>query len=92
MPGAGLESIVRPFVLFTGGAILAAFAAVLVVRISEPVIGAEPDKISLLLQLLLAGAVAAAVYAVYTRLLNIPELGQTLSLIRSLVRRRRAEE
>jgi len=92
MPGAGLETIVRPFVLFTGGAILAAFAAVLVVRISEPLIGAEPDKIALLLQLTLAGVVAAAVYAVYTRLLNIPELGQTLSLIRSLVRRRPAEE
>ncbi len=88
MPGAGVEHIVRPFVLFLGGAAVAGVAALATVRLTEGTLGPEPDKLLLLLQVGLAGAIAAVAYAVYTRLLNIPELSQTLSLVRSLVRRR----
>jgi putative peptidoglycan lipid II flippase len=92
MPGAGVESIVRPFVLFSGGAVLAAMAALIVVRLTEPAAGAELTTLGLLFQLGAAGGAAAAVYAIYTRLLNIPELGQTLTLLHSLIRRRSSEK
>lgn len=92
MPGAGVESIIRPFVLFSGGAALAGLAALVVVRLTEPVAGAQLTTLGLLMQLAAAGGAAAAIYAIYTRLLNIPELGQTLTLLHSVIRRRSAEK
>jgi putative peptidoglycan lipid II flippase len=88
-PGAGLEHILQPFVLFAAGAVLAALAAVLVVRVTDPIIGADPGKLALLFQVLLATAAAGAVYALYTRALRIPELGQTIDMFRSLTGRGR---
>jgi putative peptidoglycan lipid II flippase len=87
-PGAGLEHILQPLVLFIAGAVLAAVAAVIVVRITDPMIGPDPGKVALLIQVVLSTAAAAAVYGLYTRALRIPELGQTIELVRSLRGRR----
>jgi putative peptidoglycan lipid II flippase len=86
-PGAGLENITRPVLVFAAGSLLAALAALFVVRLTELFIGIDPGKIELFGQLLLAGGAAALVYAVYSRLLNIPELTQSFRLLRSIARR-----
>jgi putative peptidoglycan lipid II flippase len=87
-PGAGLEGILQPLVLFIGGAILAGIATLLVVRLTDPYVGSEPGRIALALQIVLAGGAGAAVYAIYTKLLKIPELDQSIDMFRSLARRR----
>jgi len=86
-PGAGVERVVRPLLLFTFGAVLAGLAALLLVRLIDPLIGPQPGKLALLGQVLAAGGGAAAVYALYTHALRIPELHQSISLVRSLMRR-----
>ncbi len=92
-PGAGVERVVRPLALFAVGAVLAAGAAFLIVRLTDPLIGAAPgvtpNKIALLFQVLAASTGAALAYGAYTRLLGIPELGQVVDLLRSMVRRDR---
>jgi len=86
-PGAGLEGILQPLLLFIGGAVLAGLAALIVVRVTDPIIGPEPGKIALFGQVLAAVVGGGAVYAIYTRALRIPELGQAIDLVRSLMRR-----
>lgn len=87
-PGAGLENVTRPLVEFAVGALLAGLAALLVVRLTELFLGLDPGKLVLALQMLLAGGAAALVYALYSRLLGIPELPQSINLLRSTLRRR----
>jgi putative peptidoglycan lipid II flippase len=87
MPGVGVESVVRPLVLFVVGAILAGLATLAVVRLTDPLIGSSPGKVALLLQVVVAAGVGALVYAAYTRLLRIPELAESIAVIRSLLRR-----
>ena len=91
-PGAGLESLVRPLILFGGGALLAGLTALVVIRLAEVAVGVEPGKPILFAEVLAATAAAGLVYAIYTRALNIPELSQTLGLARSLLRRERPGE
>jgi putative peptidoglycan lipid II flippase len=86
-PGTGLESVIKPFFVFAVGALIAAIVALVVVRLSDSVIGADPGRLGLLVQITLAGSAAALVYAVYTRILHIPELDQTISIARSFMRR-----
>ena len=86
-PGTGLESVIRPFLVFAVGALLAGIVAELVVRLTDPLIGAEPGRLLLLVQVALASAAAALLYVVYTRLLRIPELQQTIDIARSFTRR-----
>lgn len=86
-PGAGIETVIRPMLVFLVGAVLAGLAALGVVRVTDPVMGADPGRLALLGQVILAGAVAAIVYAMYTRLLRIPELDFTVNMIRSSLRR-----
>ncbi len=86
-PGAGLEGILQPLVVFIGGAILAGLATLLVVRLTDPIIGDTPGKIALIFQIIAAGGAGAATYALYTRALRIPELGQSIDLVRSMVGR-----
>ena len=87
-PGAGLEGVLQPMILFAIGAVLAAFAALLVVRVTDSLIGTDPSKPLLLAQVLLATGGAGIVYAAYTKLLRIPELDETVSMFRSLLRRK----
>ncbi len=86
-PGAGIQGIVRPLLVFAAGAVLAGVAAIVVVRLTDPLIGPLPGKVALLGQLLAATAGGGAVYAIYTRLLRIPELDQMISMGRSLLKR-----
>jgi putative peptidoglycan lipid II flippase len=87
-PGAGLESMIRPLLQFGGGAILAGLSALSVVRLTEPLIGVEPGKLELIGQMAAAASAAALVYALYTWALRIPELSQSLALLRAQLRRR----
>ncbi|HWH23991.1 MAG TPA: murein biosynthesis integral membrane protein MurJ [Candidatus Limnocylindria bacterium] len=87
VPSAGLQHLPGALITFLGGALLAGGAALAVVRLSDPLLGADPGKLALLGQVLIATAAAGLVYAAYTRLLGIPELGQTINLIRSVRRR-----
>jgi len=86
-PGTGLESVIKPFFVFAIGALLSALLAALIVRLTDPVIGPNPGRLLLLVQVTVASAAAALVYAVYTRLLRIPELQQTIDIGRSFIRR-----
>jgi putative peptidoglycan lipid II flippase len=88
-PGTGLESVVRPFFVFTIGALLAAAVAALAVRLTDPLIGPEPGRLLLLTQVAVASVAAAIVYALYTRLLRIPELQQAVDIGRSFIGRGR---
>ena len=87
-PGAGLENITRPLLVFAVGALLAGVAALIVIRLTEIGLGPDPSKVALLGQVLLATAAAAIVYAIYSRLLRVPELPHSLNLVRSLLLRR----
>jgi putative peptidoglycan lipid II flippase len=86
-PGAGLEKIPRPFIVFAAGATLAGLAALLVVRLSEVYLGPDLGRLALLGQVLLASLAAAAVYALYSRMLHVPELPHALGMLRSILRR-----
>jgi putative peptidoglycan lipid II flippase len=87
-PGAGMEAVIRPLLLFAVGAVIAALAALVVVRLTDPIIGPTPGKVALLGQVLSATGAGAAAYAIYTRLLSIPELDESIEMLRSLFRRR----
>ena len=78
----------RPFFVFAIGAVGAGIVAAIVVRLSDPLIGPEPGRLLLLVQIAAASGAAAVVYALYTRLLRIPELQQTIDIARLFVRRR----
>jgi putative peptidoglycan lipid II flippase len=86
-PGAGLENVLRPIPAFLLGAGLAAAVAFGVVRGSELLVGSDPGKLVQLLVLGLAGGAAALAYAAYSWLVRIPELSQTIALVRSGGRR-----
>jgi len=85
-PGTGLESVIRPFFVFAIGAVVAGGVAALAVRLTDPLIGPEPGRLLLLVQVAVASAAAALVYAAYTRLLRIPELKQMVDIGRSFLR------
>ena len=86
-PGTGLESVIRPFIVFAIGALIAAFVAAVVVRLSEPIFGLEPGRLGLLIEVTLASGAAALAYALYAMVLRIPELDQTITIARSFLRR-----
>jgi putative peptidoglycan lipid II flippase len=92
MPAMGLGSVIRPLLLFAIGAIIAGVVMLFTVRLTDPLIGATPGKVLLLGQILVVSAVGGLTYALYTRLLGIPELGQAISLARSSFRRDRATD
>ena len=87
MPGMGLGSVVWPLIQFAIGAIIAGVVMLFAVRFTDPLIGASPGKILLLLQIIGVSVLGGLTYAAYTRLLGIPELGQAISLLRSSLRR-----
>jgi putative peptidoglycan lipid II flippase len=86
-PGAGLERLLRPIPGYLLGALLAGSVALLVIRLSEAYFGLDPGKLAQLLQLGMAGGAAALAYGAYAWLTRIPELHQTVDLLRSMARR-----
>jgi putative peptidoglycan lipid II flippase len=87
MRGAGLERVIPALILFAVGAVLSGVAGLVVVNLTDPLIGAEPGRLALLGQIVLATAVSGLTYAAYTWLMRIPELQQMISLLRSSLRR-----
>jgi putative peptidoglycan lipid II flippase len=88
-PGAHLESIIKPLFVFAIGAAIAGAVAAVAVRLLEAVLGPDPSKLALLAELFIAGSAAAGVYALYSFVLRIPELTQSIDLALSTIRRRR---
>ena len=82
MPGIALGSLGKALGEFSLGALLCGVAAVVAVRLTEGVVGADPPKVAILFQSVLAFGAAAAVYAGYSWLLRVPELSQLASLAR----------
>lgn len=70
-----------------GGAIVAGGVAVLGWALVSPVIGESPGRLVMLLAGGVVGLVALATYLLYSRIMGIPELPQTLRLLRAAVRR-----
>jgi putative peptidoglycan lipid II flippase len=87
-PGIHLETLARAMVEFMIGALLAALAALLAVRLTDAWVGADPVKLAVIAQSALALTFAVVVYVAYSWLLRIPELPQSLSLARSMLPRR----
>jgi putative peptidoglycan lipid II flippase len=83
IPGIGVERFIRPLGLFAIGAAVSGLAMAGVVQLTDPIIGAEPGRLVLLVQIIVTGVVGGIVYALYALLLRIPELGQLISLLRS---------
>jgi putative peptidoglycan lipid II flippase len=91
-PGIPLDSLGRAGLEFLLGSTLAGVAAVLVVRLSEGLVGTDPGKLAYILQSGAATATAVLVYLAYSWFLRIPEMTTLLDLGRSmLARRARAE-
>ena len=87
-PGAGLESILRPFVLFLIGAVTRRAGSAGGRSADRPDHRAVSQASSRCSgQALAATAAGGAVYAIYTRALRIPELSDSIDLVRSLLRR-----
>jgi putative peptidoglycan lipid II flippase len=87
IPGIGVERFIKPLIVFAMGAVLSGLVMAGVVQLTDPIIGANPGRLLLLVQIIVTGAVGAAVYALYAVLLRIPELSQLISLLRSSFRR-----
>jgi putative peptidoglycan lipid II flippase len=87
IPSIGVDRFVRPLGLFAIGAVVSGLAMAGVVQLTDPIIGAEPGRLLLLVQIIVTGAVGGIVYALYAVLLRIPELSQLISLLRSSFRR-----
>jgi putative peptidoglycan lipid II flippase len=87
MPHVGLERVVKPLALFAIGAIISGAVMLGVVRLTDPLIGTEPGRLLLLVQILVTSAIGGLTYALYSWLMRIPELGQMISLLRSSLRR-----
>ncbi|HEV8516053.1 MAG TPA: murein biosynthesis integral membrane protein MurJ [Candidatus Limnocylindrales bacterium] len=71
---------------FALGAALAGLAALVVIRLTDGLVGTEPGKIALALQSGLAASVGGSLYLAYGWFLRIPELRTLLELTRSTLR------
>ncbi len=84
--GLPVRSIVRGGVISLVGALLAAATALLIDgALTDPLGGLGP-RVRSLVELLVAGLGALAVYLLYSRLMRVPELPQSLRLARSALR------
>jgi putative peptidoglycan lipid II flippase len=87
MPGAGLEKVLRPIPGYLLGAGLAGVVALAMVRLTELYVGVDPGKVGQIIQIVAAGGAALGVYVAYSWLTRIPELHQTVDVLRSMARR-----
>ncbi len=86
-PGTGIESVFGPMVVFAIGATLAGIATALVVRLTDQMIGPDPGKLALFAQITVAGGAGLAVFVIFSLVLRIPELHQSIDIVRSMRRR-----
>lgn len=90
IPGLGVGREVRWWLVFGGGAVVAGAAAWLALRLSGEVLGADPGKIGMAVELALAAAAAALAYLAYSRVLHLGEPAAVVSLARRALRDRGA--
>jgi putative peptidoglycan lipid II flippase len=88
--GLQVAAETRWWVVFGGGAGIAGAAGWLVLRLLRELLGSDPGKIALAVELALATAVAAAVYLGYSRALRLGEPAAVWSLARRAIRRQDA--
>jgi putative peptidoglycan lipid II flippase len=88
--GIDLGLLARATVQFMVGAALASVAAVAAVRAVDVVLGSDPGKVAIFLQASIATAAASLVYVAYAAALHVPELTETVGLIRGFLSRRRS--
>ena len=86
IPGVGIGREARWWLVFGGGAALAGAGAWLSLRLLRELLGPDPGKVALAVELVIATAASAAVYVAYSRLLRLGEPAAVLSLARRAVR------
>jgi putative peptidoglycan lipid II flippase len=82
-----LRPILLAGVVSLMGALLAATFAWLVLRAVVDRLGQSTGRLDALVELVIAGSISLASYLLYSRLMRIPELSQSIRLVRSAVRR-----
>ena len=89
--GIRLESLGRALLEFGIGAFLAALAAVATLRATELFLAPDPGKLLLFGQGAVVTLAGGLVYLAYSWLLRVPELPQTVALLRSVLVRGRGD-
>jgi hypothetical protein len=87
VPGVAIGRELRWWLVFAGGSALAGGAAWLSLRLLAELLGSEPGKVGLAVELIVASAAAAAVYLGYSRLLRLGEPTAVALLARRALRR-----
>ena len=83
--GFDLRPLLRRAVLFAGGGAVAAAAAYLVSRLIEQLTGGPGSLAGRIVELVPSGLVGIGVYLGWARVLRLPELQESLTLLRTLV-------
>lgn len=86
-PGIDVGGIARFGAVSLGGGLLAGLTAAAVMQALLGVLGTAPGKLVMATESGVALAAAGLVFVGYSRLLRVPELAQTISLIRVALRR-----
>ncbi|HSS35211.1 MAG TPA: lipid II flippase MurJ, partial [Patescibacteria group bacterium] len=86
---AGFEvgQLVRSGGVALGGAIVASGVALITMTLARNLVGPEPPRLVLLVELALAAGLAGLAYAGLSRALRIPELGTIVRLMSDALRR-----
>jgi putative peptidoglycan lipid II flippase len=82
-----IRSIAMGAGLSLGGAILAGIVAAVGWAAASSAIGTAPGRLATLVAAAIVGLAALAAYLLYSRIMGIPELPQTLRLLRAALRR-----
>ena len=82
-----LRSISRASVSYLAGALIAAGVAFLALSALRSWQGAATGRLDALVQLAVVGPISLASYLLYSRLMRIPELSQSVRLVRSAIHR-----
>ena len=82
-------ALARAAVLFGAGALLAGVGALVALGLARGLLGPGADRAGVLVETVVAAGVGGAVYAAYSAAARIPEFGQSLGLLGSLLRRGR---
>ncbi len=83
-----LRGLVIAAAIFAVGSIVAAYAAGFVLDAVRSAVGVTPGRLFVLLELVLATAAGGAVYAAWCYLFRVPELPETVRLVRNAAGRR----
>jgi peptidoglycan biosynthesis protein MviN/MurJ (putative lipid II flippase) len=82
-----LRPILEAGAITLAGALVAAGIAWLTLQALVDRLGVSTSRIDALVELLVAGSISLAAYLLYSRLMRIPELSQSVRLVRSAIHR-----